>query len=360
MKILGIETSCDETAAAVVEDGRKVLSNVVASQADLHAATGGVVPEVAARSHIEQMLPVVDLALSEAKISWNGIDGIAVTSGPGLLGSLLIGTLTAKTLAQLKDKPLYAINHVEAHAYAMFLEPRTGSREPEIEFPVLALIVSGGHTQLVLFKDHHNYRVLGATQDDAAGEAFDKVAKLLGLGYPGGPAIAEAAMEGDETAYKLPHARLSTSTLDFSYSGLKTAVLRLAQELYSKNREPGTKNREYWRIPSHEIAGGLTEKQKSDIAASFQKTIVDNLVSQTLEAYEKYRPKTVTIAGGVAANKLLRQELASKIRGSRFMVPDSSLCTDNAAMIAALGYWYAKDGKSTEPAKLEANPVLAM
>lgn len=352
MKILGIETSCDETAAAVVEDGRTVMSNIVASQADLHSKTGGVVPEVAARSHIEQMLPVIDLALSQAKnsrsnleLTWDDIDGIAVTSGPGLLGSLLIGTVTAKTLAELKSKPLYAINHVEAHAYASFLDT-----DHPPQFPILALIVSGGHTQLVLFKGHHNYKVLGQTQDDAAGEAFDKVAKLLGLGYPGGPAIAEAALEGNDSAYELPHARLSTSTLDFSYSGLKTAVLRLAQQ------EAGLD----FTAPSSILAGKLSRKQKADIAASFQRTIIDNLVSQTLKANEEFGPKTITIAGGVAANKLLRQELGSKLRNSQFRIPDFQYCTDNAAMIASLGYWHAKAGKAAEPAQLEANPVLSM
>lgn len=343
MKILGIETSCDETAAAVVENGRQILSNIVASQADIHAATGGVVPEVAARSHIEQMLPVVELALTEAKTSWNEIDGIAVTSGPGLLGSLLIGTLTAKTLAELKSKPLYAINHVEAHAYANWL------LDKEPEFPVVALIVSGGHTQLVLFRDHHNYELLGETQDDAAGEAFDKVAKMLGLGYPGGPAIAKAALEGNETAYKLPETRLSTSTLDFSYSGLKTAVLRLAQQ------EAGLD----FTAPSSSLADKLSIKQKKDIAASFQKAAVDNLVGQTLKAFENYSPKTVIIAGGVAANQKLREVLAEKLPIPINYAP-MNLCTDNAAMIAALGYYYARDGKTTVPAKLEANPVLSM
>ncbi len=344
MKILGIETSCDETAASVVEDGRKILSNVVASQIDLHAKTGGVVPEIAARSHIEVMLPVVKRALKDAKLYWADIDGIAVTSGPGLLGSLLIGTLTAKTLAEIKHKPLYAINHVEAHAYANFLDTDTPP-----EFPILALIVSGGHTQLVLFKGHHDYKVLGITQDDAAGEAFDKVAKLLGLGFPGGPAIAQAALKGDESAYKLPQARLSTSIFDFSFSGLKTAVLRLAQN------EAGLD----FTAHSTEIAGKLSKKQVDDIAASFQKTVVDDLVNKTLKSFDKHSPESVIIAGGVAANQKLREELKQRLPIDINYAP-MNLCTDNAAMIAALGYHYAKAHKTTNPHDLEANPVLSM
>jgi N6-L-threonylcarbamoyladenine synthase len=236
MKILGIESSCDETAASVVENGRVLLSNVVNSQIDIHAAYGGVVPEVAARSHIEVINPVIDEALTKANCTWDDIDAIAVTYAPGLIGSLLVGTLAARTLAVLKNKPLYPIHHVEAHVYANFLNERPP------EFPMLALIVSGGHSQLVLFRDHGDYELLGQTQDDAVGEAFDKVAKILGLPYPGGPSITKAALEGDPYAYTLPKAKLK-DPYNFSFSGLKTAVLRAVQ------REVGVD----FTFPSHEL-----------------------------------------------------------------------------------------------------------
>lgn len=344
MNILGIETSCDETAAAVVQDGRQVLSNVVASQIDIHRQYGGVVPEVAARSHIEAILPVVQKALDDAELTWDQIDGIAVTAGPGLLGSLLIGTLTAKTLAEVKNKLLYAIDHVEAHAYAGFLVGQSP------QFPFLALIVSGGHSQLVLFQDHGKHNVLGQTRDDAAGEAFDKVAKLLDLGFPGGPAIGQAALKGNDTAYKLPKASFGTDSQDFSFSGLKTAVLRLAQELCGLDHT----------APSSQVAAKLTEQQKCDIAASFQKTIVDTLVDNALIAAAKFQPKSVVLAGGVAANKLLRAELARRLPDSQLIIPDFKLCTDNAAMIAALGYHHAQAGKAVSPAVLAADSSLAM
>jgi len=344
MNILGIETSCDETAAAVVKDGRQLLSNVVASQIDLHAKYGGVVPEVAARSHIEQMLPVVEEALACAKLDWSGIDGIAVTAGPGLLGSLLIGTLTAKTLAEVKTKPLYAINHVEAHVYANFLDTTSPP-----SFPLLALVVSGGHSQFVLFQDHLNYQVLGQTRDDAAGEAFDKIAKLLDLGFPGGPAIASAALRGDASAFAFPKAKLGHDSLDYSFSGLKTAVLRQAQELAGLDHT----------APLSTLSAELTNQQKNDLAASFQKTVVDTLVDRALYAFEKYRPESVVIAGGVAANQLLRDELKRRLPIDINYAP-MQLCTDNAAMVAALGYHYAKAGKAISPAELVADSALKM
>ena len=233
MRILGIESSADETAAAVVEDGYKLLSSAVATSIDLHTFYGGIVPEIAARSHIESIIPVVEQALTDAKTDWDGIDAIAVTVGPGLIGSLLIGVLTARTLAIAKNKPLYAINHVQAHVYANFLThtdlPNYSLPSAQPGFPLLALIVSGGHTQLVLFEDHEKYKLLGQTTDDAVGEAYDKVAKILGLPYPGGPSVDAAAKSGDPTAIKLPSPH-STNTYDFSYSGLKTAVLRAAQK----------------------------------------------------------------------------------------------------------------------------------
>lgn len=343
MKILGIETSCDETAVAVVEDGTNLLSNVVASQIDIHAEFGGVVPEVAARSHVEVMLPIVQKALDEAKTDWSGIDAVAVTEGPGLIGSLLIGTLTASTLAQLKRKPLIPINHVEAHVYASFLV------EPKPEFPLLALIVSGGHTQLVLFEDHGKYELLGQTLDDAAGEAFDKVAKITGLSYPGGPSIAKAAEKGDPEAYAFPRPRLQGVSLQysFSFSGLKTAVLREAQKAVGKDH----------RLPSHELPKLLSGQQKNDVAASFQKTVVDILAGRVLAAFEQYNPKSVVVAGGVAANQALRQELNDRIP-IEINYPPMNLCTDNAAMIASAAFFHKKNANASK--LVLPDPILSM
>jgi N6-L-threonylcarbamoyladenine synthase len=343
MKILGIETSCDETAAAVVEDGTKLLSNVVASQMDIHAEFGGVVPEVAARSHVEVMLPVVKKALDEAKIALNDIGGIAVTYGPGLVGSLLIGTLTARTLAELTGKPLYPINHVEAHVYANFL------LEAQPKFPLLALIVSGGHTQLVLFEDHSKYRLLGQTHDDAAGEAFDKVAKIIGLPYPGGPAVGQAAEHGDDRAFALPKPNLGKDSLGFSFSGLKTAVLRTAQAEVGRD----------FRTPSYELPALLNHRQRNDLAASFQRTVVDILVGRVLQAYELHSPASVVIAGGVAANQELRKSLRSRLPIPIEYAP-MNLCTDNAAMIASLGYYHARMNQAASPEDVRVNPVLSM
>lgn len=340
---MGIETSCDETAAAVVEDGVKILSNVVASQIDIHREFGGVVPEVAARSHIEVILPVIQKSLDRAKLAWGDIDGIAVTAGPGLPGALLVGVLTARTLAIAKNKPLYAINHVEAHTYANWL---FGDSSPQ--FPVLALIVSGGHSQLVLFEDHLKYRLLGQTLDDAVGEAFDKVAKLLGLGFPGGPAVAEAAKAGDEQAFVLPTPH-TDKDYDFSFSGLKTAVLRQLQTLLKKD----------YNFPSYQVAAKLTSKQVNDMAASFQQTAVKILVDHTLKAFGQYQPKTVVIAGGVAANQKLRQEL-QKALPIKINFPPINLCTDNAAMIAACAFWHAGAGEQAKAIELETNPSLVM
>lgn len=343
MKILGIETSCDETAAAVVEDGQRILSNVVASQADLHAQYGGVVPEVAARSHIEVMIPVVEQALEQAKLTWDDIDGIAVTYGPGLLGSLLIGTLTARTLADLKGKPLYAVNHVEGHVYANYLAADT-----KPTFPYLALIVSGGHTQLALFQSHSDYKLLGQTLDDAVGEAFDKVAKVLGLPYPGGPQISKAAKDGDPKAFTFPKAR-TEGDYNFSFSGLKTAVLREAQ------RQAGGD----FRTPSGDVHRNLNQQQVADLAASFQQTAIDTLVDHTVKAYEEFGPKSVVAGGGVAANQLLRTEIEQRLPIPVYFT-ELNLCTDNAAMIAALGYHYAEAGKSISPARLKVEPTLSM
>jgi N6-L-threonylcarbamoyladenine synthase len=353
MRILGIETSCDETAAAVVEDGYKLLSNSVASSVDLHAIYGGVVPEIAARSHIESITPVVEEALKTAKTDWEDIEAIAVTQGPGLSGSLLIGVLTARTLAIAKNKPLYPINHVEAHVYANFLTNTSlpGYQLPSAqpEFPLLALIVSGGHTQLSLFENHSNYQLLGQTSDDAIGEAFDKVAKILGLPYPGGPSIDKAAQNGNSDAIKLPKARLE-NPYDFSFSGLKTAVLRASQTLAGKD----------YTLPSIKLPELLNDSQKANIAASFQKIAVSTLVDSLETATKEFNPKSVVIAGGVAANQELRKQISDRIPQEVFY-PDIKLCTDNAAMIATLGYFKAKQNQPpADPYCLEIEPSLSM
>lgn len=353
MRILGIETSCDETAAAIVEDGRLLLSNVVNSQIDTHKIYGGVVPEVAARSHIEVINPVIDQALTDANLSWDDIDAIAVTYAPGLIGSLLVGTLAARTLATIKNKPLYPIHHVEAHVYANFITDQTNgldlilpSRQPK--FPMLALIVSGGHSQLVLFRDHGNYELLGQTQDDAVGEAFDKVAKILGLPYPGGPSIAQAATKGNPRTYNFPKAKVQ-GAYDFSFSGPKTAVLRAVQ------REIGVDT----SFPSFELAARLSDKQRNDFAASFQHIAIETLVDKAEKAFHDYSPASVVIAGGVAANQELRRQLSERLPINIEYAP-VSLCTDNAAMIATLGYFHAQKSHPTSPSDLEVTPVLSM
>jgi tRNA N6-adenosine threonylcarbamoyltransferase len=351
MLILGIETSCDETAAAVVEDGRRMLSNMISSSLDLHAAFGGVVPEIAARSHIEVIIPVIEQALSEAGTDWDDIDAIAVTQGPGLIGSLLIGALTARTLAITKNKPLLPINHVLAHTYANFITDASPalsafyhlpSTEPK--FPILALIVSGGHSQLMLYKSHKKYNILGQTRDDAVGEAYDKVAKILGLPYPGGPSIDKAAAKGDPKAIKLPKAKLD-NPYDFSFSGLKTAVLRAAQQLAGKD----------YTFPSHELPAILTDRQKNDLAASFQRTAVETLAEAAVKAENQFSPASILLAGGVAANQSLRKELAGRLKAP-LLCPDIKLCTDNAAMIAAAAYFMGI--QPTDPFKLEVIPSL--
>lgn len=353
MKILGIETSCDETAASVVENGYCLLSSVVASSMDMHAVYGGVVPEIAARSHIEVIMPVISQALSDASCEWKDIDGIAVTYGPGLGGSLLVGVLTARTLAITKNKPLYAVNHVAAHCYANFLTftslPGYSLPRCQPEFPLLALIVSGGHSQLVLYRSHFDYIVLGRTRDDAIGEAFDKVAKIIGLPYPGGPSISKKAREGNPETYKLPKANMENS-YDFSFSGLKTAVLRTAQAVVGKNYE----------FPSFEIAPLLSEKHIADIAASFQKAAVETAVDKTVKAFEEFKPKSVIIAGGVAANQELRRQMAERLP-CPIEYADIKLCTDNGAMIATCAYFLVENGATpADPYTLDTMPNLAM
>lgn len=308
MLILGIETSCDETAAAVIESGVKILSNTVASQVEIHARYGGIVPEVASRQHILAIIPVVDQALTEARVGWADLEGIAVTCGPGLAGSLLIGVNTAKAIALARNLPLTGVNHLEGHIYANWLAESGAGSGPL--FPLLCLIVSGGHSDLVLMKGHGDYTLLGRTRDDAAGEAFDKAARILGLGYPGGPAIQLAAESGTPSI-QLPRAWLKGSN-DFSFSGLKTALLRLAE------------------------GGGISDR--ADAAASFQEAVVDVLVTKSAAAARKYEVKQLLLAGGVAANGALRQRLA-QASPVPVLIPELKLCTDNAAMIAACGYF---------------------
>lgn len=355
MIILGIESSCDETAAAVVEDGKRLLSNVVNSQVDIHAQYGGVVPEVAARSHIEVINPVIRQAMSDANVTWDDIDAIAVAHAPGLVGSLLVGVLAARALAELHQKPLYPVHHVEGHIYANFITEQAESLSPTLTlptksptFPMLALAVSGLHSQLVLFEDHGRYTLLGETLDDAVGEAFDKVARMLGLPYPGGPAIASAALSGNPHAFNLPKAKLKRP-YDFSFSGLKTAVLRAIQ------REVGVDH----TFASHELPARLNDRQRADFAASFQFTAVKTLVDATEKAIQEYHPASVVIAGGAAANQELRRQLSERLPFPIDYAP-SELCTDNAAMIAALGYYRAQVVPPTPVDQVTVQPSLSM
>lgn len=430
MIILGIETSCDETACGIVRDGTELLANAVFSSMDLHAQYGGVVPEIAARSHIESIIPVIEQALHEAFDSqkskvlksksfkpstlgistesdpWDQIDGIAVTYGAGLGGCLLVGVMTARTLAITKKRPLYAINHVEGHVYANFLTSTSlpGYALPIAApvFPCLSLIVSGGHSQLALFRNHFNYTLLGQTKDDAIGEAFDKVAKILGLPYPGGPSIGKKALEGNPQAFTLPKAQMTSispslallrseraqasgldamqgasearkemypNTLtehsslatkqsaksrglsyDFSFSGLKTAVLRHAQEMVGKD----------FTFPSKNLPGALSNAQKADIAAVFQRIAIETVVDKTIQAYEEFSPASVVIAGGVAASSELRRQLSERLP-IEIQYTDPKLCTDNGAMIATLGCFKAMNSQpAADPYSLEIAPNLSM
>jgi len=326
--VLGIETSCDETAVAVVADGCRILANLIASQTELHAQFGGVVPEVASRRHLETINPLLARALQEAGISWSQIDAVAVTQGPGLLGSLLVGVMTAKALAFALEVPLLAVNHLEAHIYANFLVT------PDLPFPLLCLVVSGGHTDLFYLPRHGEYRLLGRTRDDAAGEAFDKVARAMGLGYPGGPAIERAAAGGNPAAVPLPRAYLEEESYDFSFSGLKTAVVNYLAR----------------------AARGGTGVNMADLAASFQQAVVEVLAEKVLRAADALRPAGIMLAGGVAANRALRETLLARAEpaGFRVHVPPPVLCTDNAAMVACTGYYKYLRG---ELAPLSVNAV---
>lgn len=347
MIILGIESSCDETGVAIVEDGVTLLENKVASSMEIHSEYGGVIPEIAARAQLEYIVPVISSVVDEFsrenKSGWDAIEGIAVTHGAGLSGSLLIGTLAARTLAITKNKPLYAINHVEGHVYANFL-----NKEKPV-FPLLALIVSGGHTQLVLFNNHFDYVVLGQTVDDAIGEAFDKVAKILGLPYPGGPSVSKAAELGDPHKYDLPKPKVN-GEYNFSYSGLKTAVLRKCQSIVGAD----------FQLSSTLLPQMLSQNQKNDIAASFQKVAVEMVVDKAVKAFDTFSPKSVVIAGGVAANSKLRTELAERLPIAIDYAPPY-LCTDNGAMIASLGSFKALLGaESADPKRLQIEPNLKM
>lgn len=333
MNILAIESSCDETAAAVVQDGRKVLSNIISSQIEIHKLYGGVVPEIASRKHIEKVIQVVDEALKEASLTMDEIDAVAVTYGPGLVGALLVGVSAAKSIAFAHNKPLIGVHHIEGHISANYIE------NEELEPPFLCLVVSGGHTNLVIVKDYGEYEVLGKTRDDAAGEAFDKVARAIGLGYPGGPKIQKISEEGNKDAIAFPRAKVADSPFDFSFSGLKSSVLNY--------------------INSCEMKG--EEINKADIAASFQEAVVDVLVSHTIEGAKQLGFKKIAMAGGVASNTVLREEMkeACERRSFKFYHPSPILCTDNAAMIGAAAYYDYKKGLISD-LTLNAVPSLKL
>lgn len=320
---------------------------------DLHKAYGGVVPEIAARSHVEAVVPVIEQALEQAACTWDDIDAIAVTYGAGLGGCLLVGVMTARTLAITKNKPLYAVNHVEGHIYANFLTSTSlsgytlPSEQPR--FPMLGLIVSGGHSQLVVWRDHFDYTLLGQTGDDAIGEAFDKVAKMLGLPYPGGPSIEVCARSGDPFTFEFPKAKMP-GKYDYSFSGPKTAVLRTAQQQIGEGHD----------FPSFKLSERLSDAQKANIAASFQRIAVETVVDKTIQAFEEFQPASVVIGGGVAASPELRRQLADRLP-IEVVYTDPKLCTDNGAMIATLGCFMAAKGQPTaDPYSLEITPGLSM
>jgi len=337
LRILGIESSCDETAAAVVENGRVIESSVIASQVDLHAQFGGVYPELASREHVKAAYATVNEALQQAHMGLSDLDGIAVTRGPGLAGSLVVGVNLAKGLALSTDLPVIGVNHLEGHLYSAWLYQAGSKPSPEPKLPVMALLVSGGHTELILMRDHLQYELLGGTSDDAAGEAFDKVARLLELPYPGGPSIQKAAMQGNPRAFNFPKARLS-EPWDFSFSGLKTAVLRAVEEFKAANKP----------VPT------------ADVAASFQAAVVGALFEKTIAAAREFKVHEIVVAGGVSANKALREAFRSQTE-FRVHIPHFSLCTDNAAMIAAAGFrHFIADETSSLDFDVQANWPLAV
>ena len=364
MLILAIESSCDETSVSIVENGTRILSNVVVSQIDIFKSYGGVIPEIAARSHLEAILPVLDRAFADASLTWDDIDAIAVTHTPGLLGSLLIGTLTARTFALLHHKPFYPVHHLKSHIYANWLDT-----DHTPTFPLLALVVSGGHTQLIHMPSPNTFEIVGTTLDDAVGECFDKVAKILGLPYPGGPAISAAALSGDRHRYSFPHPH-TDHPLDFSFSGLKTAVLRTVQ---SELGLPIS-------YPSHELHSLLTPDQISDFAASFEQTAIDYLLEKLARARELYPDaQSLVLAGGVSANHLLRSEFLSRFQPKnaqpknpqsknslsknsqsqppQLFFPSPSLSGDNAAMVAAAAFFEIQSGvQPSDPYSLDILP----
>lgn len=389
MRFLGIESSCDETAIAIVEDGRKILSNVVVSQIDIFAAYGGVIPEIAARSHLEAIMPVLHQAFKEAGFTkettltaptinnpssstptsveskasaptvddWSKIDAIAVTHTPGLLGSLLVGTLTARTLAILHQKPLYAVHHLKSHIYANWLNHQQTAQETQVstpEFPLISLIISGGHTQIVTMPTHQKFEIIGTTRDDAVGECFDKVAKILGLPYPGGPSIAKAAKNGNNKRYSFPHPM--TGSLDFSFSGLKTAVLREVQKAVNQPIS----------FSSTKLAPLLTDQQKADFAASFEQTATDILIEKIkLALKQNPETKSLVVAGGVSANQRLRHNLKlfieqqnSKLNNKiKLFFPEPRFSGDNGAMVASAAYYEILSGyPETDPYTLNIMP----
>jgi len=331
--ILGIETSCDETSAAVVKNGRHIMSNIISSQIDLHKKYGGVVPEIASRKHVELILPVINQALEEAGIKADQVDAIGVTYGPGLVGALLVGLSAAKGLAYALDKPLIGVHHIEGHISANYLEYK------ELEPPFICLVVSGGHSEIVHVKDYGSFETLGQTRDDAAGEAFDKIARALGLGYPGGPLIDKAARSGNSRAVNFPRVHFNDGSLDFSFSGLKTAVLNYLNTLEQKNEKFSVE----------------------DVSASFQQAVIDILVENTIKAAKSTGIKKIALAGGVAANSLLRAQMkaAANENGLNMFYPSPVLCTDNAAMIACAAYYEFIRGNVSDLA-LNAVPGLRL
>lgn len=368
LNILAIESSCDETAAAVATElngGPVLLSSVISSQIEIHKEFGGVVPEVAARAHIENIIPVVAEALRDAKLSLRDITHIAVTAGPGLIGSLVVGVETAKAIGISRDIPLIPLNHLEGHIYANFIREikneKLKIKNLEPEFPLVALLASGGHSMLIHMPKHLKYEVVGSTRDDAAGEAFDKAAKILGLGYPGGPAISKAAENGNPEKYNFPIIDLTPRpsrnkdgflikpepSLDFSFSGLKTSLITWVKKITLDGRP-------------------LTKKEQCDLAASFQKAVVECLSQNVLRAIEKYQPKTFILSGGVAANNLLRETLADRIAEkypkTAYLIPESILCTDNAAMIASAAYYHIQTLKlqTKSSANFSAEPNMKL
>lgn len=332
MLILGIESSCDDTSISIVEDGKKILSNLISSQIDLHSKFGGIVPELASRQHILNINPLIEEALNQAKIDFKDIDAFAVTKGPGLQGSLLVGITTAKTLSFLLNKPLIGVNHLEGHIYSNFLA------FPDLNFPLLVLLVSGGHTELIKVTQHRKYEVIGQTLDDAMGEAFDKVARLLELPYPGGPQIDKIAKLGNKKSFNFP--RAIPDGFDFSFSGIKTSVLYTIQNLKKENKELNI----------------------YDLAASFQHTVVDDVVRKTIKASEVYNINQISLAGGVAANSYLRDILQKELKSlnKKLFLPPLELCTDNAAMIATAAYFQWKENPISNIDDLTVEPRLKL